>query len=172
MSWNDFYQRKKALRAALDHAEEHPRHSLALHAIPDAREIFADTDELIAALYEKWIRLLSGSIEVALLDAEAEPAGDGVQAVTIAWRRTAADHPVLRRVLDDADASPDVCRARENEQRMLALTSGLAEPTEPTADITRAGAAFLRLLRVPTAQATPQHRTCPRFHLRRLIPSL
>ncbi|MFD0486772.1 hypothetical protein ACFQ0O_06635 [Saccharopolyspora spinosporotrichia] len=100
MSWHDFYRRQSAIQAVLDHATAHPSDELALEAVPQASEVFATTGELLRALHYKWTQLLTGRIGIALADADADPRVDRVQAVTTAWRRTAAGNPDLRAVLD------------------------------------------------------------------------
>ncbi|GAA2799194.1 hypothetical protein [Saccharopolyspora taberi] len=147
MSWNDFYQRQHAIQAVLDHAEAHPGDRLDPQAVPRARAVFADTDDLVPALQHKWLQLITGRIGVALSEVEDDPHGDRVEAVTAAWRTTATRNPVLRAVLDKHLDEPGLRGALEREQRLLALATGLADHTEPADDIARVGAAFLRLLR-------------------------
>ena len=147
MSWNDFYQRQHAIQAVLEHAGRHPAERLDPQEVPAARELFADTGSLLLALHHKWTQLITGRIGVALDEADADPRGDRVQAVTAAWRATAARNPALRAVLDRHLGEPQLGPSLEREQRMLALATGLAEHTEPAEEITRVGAAFLRLLR-------------------------
>ncbi|CAM00950.1 hypothetical protein A8924_2035 [Saccharopolyspora erythraea NRRL 2338] len=168
MSWHDFYRRQSAIQAVLDHATAHPSDELALEAVPQASEVFATTGELLRALHYKWTQLLTGRIGIALADADADPRVDRVQAVTTAWRRTAAGNPDLRAVLDRHAGAPALRPALEREQRMLALASGLAEHSEPDEEISRVGAAFLSLMR-----GTPKHteRSTCALRLRKLIPS-
>lgn len=150
MTWNDFYQRRHATEQAIDFARQHPDEPLDIERIPAAQAVFANTEELLAALHYTWTQTLTGRIGVALADAEDDPHADRVQAVTRAWRQAAAEHPVLRRVLEDHAQHPSelLRRCFQREQRLLALSSGLADLGEPAEDIARIGSAFLRLLRV------------------------
>ncbi|GAB3281636.1 hypothetical protein [Parasphingorhabdus pacifica] len=173
MTWNDFYQRQNAIQAALDHARENGADALTAETPAPVRQVFSDSAELLGALHHKWTQLLTGRIGVALSDAETEPHGDRVQAVTTAWRRTASENPSLREVLDHHAAAPSspLHDALEREQRLLALAAGLVEHHESTEEITRVGAAFRRLLQVSPANESNSHRTGRLDQLRKLIPS-
>lgn len=113
--------------------------------------MFAGRGELLLALQHRWTLLLTARLELAMLDADT--GGDRVDAVANAWRELAGAEPVLRRVLDAHldDAEPEHTRAVEYEHRMLALWSGLAEPTEPAGEAARIGRALAGLLRSPRA---------------------
>lgn len=158
MTWNDFHQRKHAIAAVLEHAGTHPEDELPFDVVPQARKIFGDADRLLCALQHTWTQALTGRIGMALVEADEDPHGDHVEAVRRAWNRTAEANPVLRRILD-ARARPlsdELERAFDREYRLLALSCGLADDSEPTAEIARAGAALLQLLRLPkSARATP-----------------
>lgn len=170
MTWNDFHQRQRAIQAVLDHAARHPAARLDLDAVPAAAAVFADRDELLRALHHKWNRVLTGRIDVGVEDADADPHGDRVEAVGEAWRRTATDQPVLRRVLDGHADEPALAGLRRQELRMLAVSAGLAEPDEPADELDRVGQAFLRLLRTAPEARTARRRG-PLAQLRKLIPS-
>lgn len=173
MTWNDFYQRQHAVQQVLEHAREHGAEAATLENVPQARAAFSDSEELLNALQYKWSQLLLGRIGLALTDAETDPHGDRVQAVTTAWRQTAAANPTLRAILDHHPATPEAPMrdALEREQRLLALASGLAESHEPTHDIARVGSAFRRLLQMAPAEE-PRRRKGALSHLRKLIPSI
>lgn len=134
MGWNDFYRRRDAVDAVLRAAATDP-------AAPLARDedLFATDEDLLLALHYRWMRQLTGRLGVALEDAD-----DRVAAVTRTWRALAAEQPVLRAVLD---AHPTPAEAVERERRMLALTAGLAELSEPATEVARVGAAFEALIR-------------------------
>ncbi|MFD0919713.1 hypothetical protein ACFQ16_08160 [Saccharopolyspora rosea] len=164
MSWNDFHQRQHAIQSVLDAARRDPSGAPATTPPP-----FTDRTELLRALHYKWTQLLTGRIGIALVETEDSPLDDRVQAVTTAWRRTAAENPVLRAVLDHHDTDPDLRECREREHRLLALAAGLAEPGESDAD--RVGAAFVRLLRATPDASGPAPAACQVNRLRSLIPS-
>ena len=134
MSWSDFYRRRDALDAVLRAAAGDPAAPLTFD-----RGLFASADELLLALHYRWMQQLTGRLGTALEDSD-----DRVETVTRTWRELAAEQPVLRAVLD---AHLTCAEAIEREQRLLALTAGLAELSEPSAEIARVGAAFLGLLR-------------------------
>ncbi|HEY4017310.1 MAG TPA: hypothetical protein VGM75_01400 [Pseudonocardiaceae bacterium] len=153
MSWTDFYQRRDAIDLVLARAGRNPGAGLPFADLPEVRDQFGSREELALALQYKWSQLLLGRLGVALLDAEV----DALDAVASAWRRTAAEAPVLREVLDGyiTDAGPEFRAALAAEQRMIAYASGLAELGEPAAETARAGSAFLALIR-----DTPTQRRC------------
>lgn len=148
MSWNTYYQRKHAINAVLDNARRDP--DQAVDSIPSP---FTDAGELLAALQHKWLQQLTGRVEVALIETEHAPHGDRVEAVTTAWRRTAASNAALRAVLDEHTEHPALRAGNTTEHQLLATAAGLAEPYEPEHDITRVGQAFLQLLRATPAPA-------------------
>lgn len=171
MSWNDFYRRQDILEAALSQAGRNPSRPLSLTEISGATQYFASEEELLLALQYKWTQLLSGRLRAELADpdyAGEAIAIDRVDAVTRAWNRTVAGHGTLRAVLDAAlGRCPVLVPSHEAELRTLALTAGLAEAGEPTAEVTKVGRAFGTLLR--HGQAKPARRRNPMGQLLRLL---
>ena len=149
MSWTDFYQRRDAIDLVLAQAGRARGAGLPFADLPEARERFSSRAELALALQYKWSQLLLGRLGVALLDAEQDAEVDNLEAVASAWRRTAADAPVLRELLDGyvEEAGPEFLAALAAEQRMIAYASGLAEFGEPAQETARVGSAFLALIR-------------------------
>jgi hypothetical protein len=131
MGWNDFYRRRDALDAVLRRDPAGP--------LEFDRTAFETADELLLALHHRWLQQLTGRLGVALADTD-----DRVETVLWTWRVLAAEQPALRGVLDAHLADGE---AVEREERLLALTSGLADLSEPAAEVTRIGAAFLALIR-------------------------
>lgn len=152
MSWHDFHQRQRAIAAVLDSARQNP--AQALDQVPAP---FSDATELLRALQHKWTQQLIGRVDVALAETGDAPDGDRIQAVTEAWRSTAAANPVLRDLLDRNQANPVLRGDAAREHRMLALASGLAEPAEPDAEVARVGQAFRQLLRATGIESS---KTC------------
>jgi hypothetical protein len=177
MSWNDFYRRRDVLDAVLRQAAKQPDGDLPYTGIPGATEAFASEEDLLLALQYKWTQLLGGYLRAEVAgpeDAEDIPGGndtDHVDAVSRAWQRAASDHETLRAILDaHTDSSPALRSRREAEQRMLAVTAGLAEPHEPAEEITKVGAAFDALLRSGPARTSRRRNPVGHF-LRMLAPS-
>ncbi|WP_447009704.1 hypothetical protein [Saccharothrix hoggarensis] len=146
MSWTDYYRRRDALDAVLRAAAGNPAAPLTFD-----RDLFATEDDLLLALHYRWMRQLTGRLGTALEDSD----DDRVETVTRTWRALAAEQPVLRAVLD---AHLTVPEALEREQRLLALTAGLADLSEPGEDVARVGAAFLGLIRTGPAAVVPGRR--------------
>lgn len=170
MGWSDFYRRRDALDAVLELARHDPEGPLPFPE--QAAAEFADQGEALLALHYRWSVRLTGRVGMAQAEAERDPSGDPVEAVAQAWRATAAEFPVLRRVLDaHADDHGGVLRAAvESEQRMLALAAGLADLDEPAAEITRVGAAYLALIRTAPPRDRQRGGRVEQF-LRRLVAS-
>src|SRR5690349_12721825 len=68
MSWNDFYQRRDILEAALRQAGHHPSDPLSLEEIPGATKYFATEDELLVALQYKWNQVFGGHLRAEMAD--------------------------------------------------------------------------------------------------------
>jgi hypothetical protein len=158
MSWTDFYQRRDTIDLVLARAKRDPGAGLPFTELTEAREQFGSPEQLALALQYKWSQLLLGRLGVALLEAERDTEIDNLEAVTSAWRRTAADAPVLRELLDGyvQDAGPEFLAALAHEQRMVAHAAGLAEFGEPADETASVGSAFLALIR--DTPRTPQRR--------------
>ncbi|MGH3520204.1 MAG: hypothetical protein ACRDQ7_23040 [Haloechinothrix sp.] len=175
MSWNDYYARRDALDAVLRHAERDPSGPLPFAEIDRAAELFGNEERLLLALYYRWTQRLSGYLRAEVAgpeDSDVAPGADEpdyADRVADAWRTTAAENPALRAVLDASiERYPAaLIPALEREQRMLAVTAGLAEPYEPGAEVTRIGAAFLALVR--HRDAKPARRSSPVGQLLRLL---
>ncbi|WP_158887857.1 hypothetical protein [Amycolatopsis anabasis] len=173
MSWNDFYRRRDVMDAVLRQAARNPGGELPFADVPGAAQAFACEEDLLLALHYRWTQLLSGYLRAEVAgpeDAEGVPGDneDHVDAVTRACHAAAADHDTLRAVLDaNLDRYASLRSMREAEQRMLAITAGLAEPHEPVEEITKVGAAFDALLR--NGPARPARRRSPVGSLLRML---
>ncbi|HJP79190.1 MAG TPA: hypothetical protein VJ914_33260 [Pseudonocardiaceae bacterium] len=172
MSWTDFYQRRDTIDLVLARARRNPGGGLPFADLTEVRDQFGSCEELALALQYKWSQLLHGTLGVALLDAEKDAGADNLEAVASAWRRAAAEAPVLRELLDGyvEQAGPEFLAALAAEQRMLAYASGLAEFGEPAKETARIGSAFLALIR---DTPVPQRRGCNRIEqlIRKVVPS-
>jgi hypothetical protein len=164
MSWEDFYRRRDALDAAVRLAGRDPEGQLPFTQIPNATEVFSGPAELLLALHYRWTMKLTGRLGMAVADAERDPSIDRVDAVMAAWRETAGEFPVLRRLLDaHADDHDGALRpAMAGEHRMLALAAGLADVGEDAEEVTRIGQALLALIRT-----SPEPEPVPRQQRRR-----
>ncbi|NKQ58461.1 hypothetical protein HFP15_36995 [Amycolatopsis sp. K13G38] len=143
MSWNDYYRRRDVMETVLRLAARDPEGPLPFAEVSGAREAFGSEEQLLLALHYKWTQVLSGHLRAELLGED-----DHVDAVTRAWRAAVRGNRALRAVLDaNLDRSPALRPVHEAEVRMLAIAAGLAEAGEPTAEVTKVGAAFSTLLR-------------------------
>jgi protein-disulfide isomerase-like protein with CxxC motif len=177
MSWNDFYRRRDVLDAVLHQARQDPEGELPFARIAGAQELFGTKQDLLLALQHRWTQLLSGHLRAAAAcpdDAYAEAGrldDDLVDAVSRAWQEAVRNHETLRAVLDaHAAGYPALLAMHQAEQRMLAVTAGLAEPRENVAEITKVGHAFDALLRNRPTRP-PQRRSPVRQLLGMLAPS-
>lgn len=177
MSWNDFYARRDAMDTVLKLARRDPEAPLPFAQVPGAKELFGTPEQLLLALYYRWSQLLGGQLRIRVggpedvAEAPPQDASDHPELVAEAWRAAVAEQPTLRAVLDaHVDRYPEVMiPAVEREQRMLALTAGLADPFEPVDEITRIGASYLALLRHSPSAA--KRRTAAGGLLRLLSPA-
>ncbi|HTF12221.1 MAG TPA: hypothetical protein VK659_29020, partial [Asanoa sp.] len=132
MGWDDFYQRRAAIDTFISAGGD-----------SDVPAPFDDLDELLLALQYRWALRLHSRVELAMLDAGAEP----VDAVTSAWLQTTAADEQLRAILDahaDNLALRPMIRA---EQRMVATAAGLTDAGDSPDEEAAVGAAFLTLVR-------------------------
>jgi hypothetical protein len=174
LSWNDFYRRRDVMDTILRETRRDPEGDLPFDRIPGVQELFGTKDDLLLALHHRWTQLLSGYLRAEAAcpdDARAEDGpqdNDQIDAVSRAWQKACADHETLRAVLDaHAGDHPALLAMHQAEQRMLAVTAGLAEPHEPVAEITKVGHAFDALLR--TTPARPARRRSPVGQLLRML---
>jgi hypothetical protein len=178
MSWNDFYRRRDVIDSVLRQAHRNPEGDLPFAEVAGAEELFGTKQELLLALHHKWTRLLSGYLraesacpdDAGALPDQALPhqESDRIDAVSRAWRNATREHPTLRAILDThIDESAALLAMHRADQRMLAVTAGLAEPGEPVAEVTKIGVAFDALLR--SGPARPARRRGPVGHLLRML---
>lgn len=169
MSWNDFYARRDVLRDVISRAAREGDGRLPFAEIERAADLFGTEQQLLLALYYRWILLLSGQLRAVAAAPEdghdPDVDTDLPDRVGAAWRQTATEHATLRAVLDAGieTHTSALLPAAEAEQRMLALASGLASPYEPTAEITKIGASFLALTRHAGAVPDRGRRTSRRL---------
>ncbi len=169
MSWTDFYRRQEILEATVRQAGRNPGAPLPLDEIPGAEDHFGGEENLLAALQYKWTQVLAGRLRTEVTDPDdADGFGDHVDAVTRAWRATVDEHETLRAVLDGGlQRHASLRRMHDGELRMLAVTSGLADPREPADEIVQVGRTLEALLR--TSREEPARRRPMMGHLRRLL---
>jgi hypothetical protein len=139
MTWNAFHHRGEILQTVIDAADARLDGELPMN-LPGVSETFHDELDLIAALTIKWHARLSGNIERELmhqpLDIEA--------AIVNAWRKTSAEAPGIRMIIDRYTESPSdpemavaLTRAQEKEWLKLASAAGLSN--DESAAAARAG---------------------------------
>jgi len=154
MTWDAVHRRAEVLRDVVDEANLRRDGALPVD-LPGVAETFADDLALIAALQLRWHTRLAGRIERTLVD---QPA-DLESAVLSAWRRTAADLPGVRMVLDAYAAEPTstemaeaLATARRKEWVLLAAMAGRASAADSGAgDVGRRIEEQARMAYDPTA---------------------
>lgn len=151
MGWQDFYRRRDALDAVVEQGELR------------TSDAFGEEAELLLALHHRWAQRLTARIDLAELSA-----GDPVDAVGEAWRRTAEDNASLRALLDEHADHPVLRPLAEAEHRMLALAAGLTERGDSPSEEAAIGVAFVALQR--SAPNRCRRNPVERL-LRRLVPS-
>jgi hypothetical protein len=128
MTWDAFHRRGAVLRTVVEAADERRDGGLPMD-VPGVVETFADATELVAALQLRWHTRLAGQIERALSE---EPSAVET-AVIGAWRRTAADLPGVRAILDacteqpiDLEMAEMLDRANRKDWALMAAMAGQA----------------------------------------------
>jgi hypothetical protein len=172
MSWNDFYRRRDVIDAVLRHARRNPGGEVPFGEVAGAEELFGTKQNLLLALHHNWSRLLGGYLRAESASPDdahtTESEDDRIDAVSRAWQQAAREHATLRAVLDaNLDASPELLAMHRADQRMLAITAGLARTNEPGDDVEKVGVAFDALLR--SGPARPARRRSPVGHLLRML---
>lgn len=165
MSWTDFYRRRELLDSVIHRAAQTPDGAVPFSEVPGAREEFGSVQNLLLALHHRWSLILTGHVRAELTDARD---GEHSDAVTRAWHTARDRHPELHAlVVEHIDETPEMRAMHETDLRMLAIAAGLAEPDEPTEEITKVGNAFLALT---TQRDAPRpRRRNPMDQLRRLL---
>jgi len=153
MTWNAFHHRGEILQTVIDTADLR-RDGVLPMDVPGVTDTFRDELDLIGALSLKWHARLSGNIERELMQ---QPM-DLEEAIVNAWRKTSADAPGIRMIIDRYTESPSdpemaaaLTRAQQKEWLKLASAAGLANDESPSA--ARAGASAARAGERVTTQA-------------------
>lgn len=175
MSWTDYYRRRDAIDAVLDHARREPAPTLSsatlpFHQVPGVAEVFTGPDELLLALHHRWTLKLTGRVGLALAAAERDPRFDLVDGTAAAYREAAAENPVLRRLLDAHADHPALAAAVAAEHRMLAVSTELADLDDTADERSRVGAAFVALARAARPREVRRPTAVGQL-LRRLMPT-
>ena len=98
------------------------------------------SDVQLVGLQYRWTTMLSARLDQAIEDAEY---GKLAEATVVAWRRLAAEQPVLRGVLDRGLTRSEVLvDALDGELRILALAAGLVGVEASESRAARAGREF------------------------------
>ncbi|EIE98066.1 hypothetical protein [Saccharomonospora glauca] len=181
MGWSDFHRRRDIMDKALAAAMRDKEARIPFDRIEGAREFFDTEEDLLLALQHRWQQILTGHLRAEVAgpeDASTVPGGesdehhDHVDAVSRAWRRAVRNHPELDTVLSaNSERFPALRRAREAELRLLAVTSGLAEPHEPEDEVTDVGATLVALLRYRDTPVRARGVNLLGHWLRRLAPT-
>lgn len=135
MTWDAFHRRGEVLRAVIDEANTR-RDGVLPMQVPGVAETFGSELELVGALQLRWHTRLAGMIERELMDGPV----DLESAVVAAWRRTAAELPGVRAILDASTERPtsvEMARALDIAHRkdwaLMAAMAGLASAQDSRA---------------------------------------
>ncbi|WP_298180976.1 hypothetical protein [Saccharomonospora sp.] len=178
MGWSDHYRRRDIMDTALARARHDEEARIPFDHIDGAREVFGTEENLLLALHHRWTQVLTGHLRTYVAGPEdaddvpgegSESHGDHVDAVSRAWRAAVRRNPTLHAVVDaNVERYPALRRAHQAELRMLAVTSGLAEPHEPHDEAARIGATLVALLRHRDTVRSSNRTTTAERWLRRL----
>lgn len=178
MSWNDYYRRRDIIDDVLRRARRDPSAPLPISDTPGAAEEFGTEENLLLALHHRWQQALGGRLRAEVggpEDSADLPGGrdaDHVESVSRAWRTTLSEHATLHAVLEaHLDDHPALRRAHDAQLRMLAITAGLAEPGEPSDEVTRIGNTLVGLMRARASGVGAAPRNPVGQLLRNLAPT-
>ncbi|WP_197320432.1 hypothetical protein [Saccharomonospora sp. NB11] len=152
MGWSDFHRRRAVMDRVLAEARREGRipFDLPSDLVAEVRDVFGTEERLLQALHHRWSQVLAGHLRAEGVEPEqaetADEHADGVDAVSRAWRAAVRRHPTLHAVVTASVARhPSLRRAHEEQLRLLALLSGLAEPHEPHDELVAVGATVVAL---------------------------
>jgi hypothetical protein len=135
MTWDAYHRRDEVLRAVIHEADVRVDGTLPTD-VPGVAECFPEETALIGALQLRWHTRLAGMIDRTLMDGPT----DLESAVMTAWRRTAADLPGVRAILDRYADEPTsesmrsaTTRAQRKDRTLLAAMAGRSSPQDPRA---------------------------------------
>jgi len=123
MTWDAYHRRKSIVSDVLAIADADASVTLdsALDAVPGAREVYSDPTLLLLDVQLRWSSALSAHLD--------ELVGDGADTPEIgvvnAWVDTASGLPGARRLLDAHRGAPEMARAVEKENELLARAAGV-----------------------------------------------
>lgn len=135
-------QRREFMRAVIAQAQDDRdavspwRGLVAAGAAGQLGQYFDDEADLLVELHREWLRLLVGRLHRGEIVARRTGAE-----VRDLYDAACADHPTLRRILDNHRANPVLWEPVAREHAMLARIAGLAPegtPQEDAADLGRA----------------------------------
>lgn len=126
MDWSTFHRRTEVLESVVKEAGRRRDGTLPTD-VPGVAERFRGPEDLVAALRLRWYNHLAGAIERALA---GQPV-DLEEAVVGAWRRTDADLPGVRDILDAHRTDQPAAIAEQKEWQLLAASAGEASTSEP-----------------------------------------
>jgi hypothetical protein len=124
-TWQTQNRRSAAIRETLTRLERTRDGELPWEQA--ARDVFGTPSELLRALQQVWFTRLTAALDQAMEDGGTDP----IESVQMAWYELAWRFPGLRRVLDRHRDHAAVSPGRAQEQRMLAISAGLARLDEP-----------------------------------------
>jgi hypothetical protein len=135
MTWKSFHRRGEVLRTVIATADAR-RDGLLPMDVEGVGETFGDELTLVGALSLRWHTRLAGRIERELMTQPLDLEG----AVVTAWRRTAAELPGVRAVLDhyrelpsDPAMADALARATAKEHVLLAVMAGRSSSADRSA---------------------------------------
>jgi hypothetical protein len=143
--WAAYHRRAAALNDVIAHLDR--TEATTPDWSGDLAGVFADREDLLVALHDRWTRRLEGRIDMAAeLDLEPAPV-----AVAKAWRQVATELPGVRRVLDAQAQHPALRKHELHEHRLVAIAAELAAMVDPVEWAAAQGSRFVtELRRVPT----------------------
>jgi hypothetical protein len=125
MTWDAYNRRTPVLREILAVADRRRDISVdeAFETVPEAKDVFNDTTDLLLDVQMRWFQRLSGQMELQLTEGSDDPEQTAIDA----WQAAAAAMPGARTLLDTNLRRPEMAKALAHESRFMAIAAGVPD---------------------------------------------
>ncbi|MGI9083671.1 MAG: hypothetical protein ACR2FE_00080 [Aeromicrobium sp.] len=126
MTWDAYNRRMPVLREVLAAADRRRDITVdeAFAIVPEAKNVFSDTVDLLLDAQMIWFQRLSGQMELQLSEgSNISPESTAIDA----WQAAAAGMPGARALLDTNLRRPEMAKALAHEHTFMAIAAGVPD---------------------------------------------
>jgi hypothetical protein len=125
MTWDAYNRRSPVLREVLAVADRRRDITVdeAFETVPEAKNVFDDTTDLLLDVQMRWFQRLNGQMELQLTEGSDDPEQTAIDA----WKAAAAAMPGARTLLDTNLRRPEMAKALAHESRFMAIAAGVPD---------------------------------------------